>query len=125
MMPEPAVGPVLFELVRVRPDAGERGLQVVADAAQEVVLGGVEFQQLGVLRLDLLEQLGVPDADRDLAGEQVQQVLVRALPAPRRRQPAKQDTELVRPDPQAAPAGCASRPARPPPPGPWTGRPGR
>ena len=74
---------------------GQRGLEVVADAAQEVVLGGVELEQLGVLRLDLAEQLGVADGDRDLAGEQLEQVLVGALPGPGRRQAADEHAERV------------------------------
>ncbi len=67
---EPSIGAVLIELIGVGADAGQRGLEVVADAAQEVVLGRIELGQLGVLRLDLAEQLRVADGDGDLAGEQ-------------------------------------------------------
>ncbi len=57
----------------------------------------VELHQLLPLPLDLLEQLEVPDRDRDLAGVQLEEVLVGGIPAPRRRQMADEDAEpLVR-----------------------------
>ena len=70
----------------------------MADAAQEVVLGGIEFEQLGVLRLHLAEQLGIADGDRDLAGEEVEQVLIGSLPGSSRRQAPHEDAERVTPD---------------------------
>ena len=100
MIPRRRSGRSLAELVRVGPDAGQRGLEVVADAAQELVLGGVELQELGVLRLDLGEQLGVAHRDGDLVREQVQEVLVGALPATRGRQPAEEHAEHVAADAQ-------------------------
>ena len=95
MIPSRRSGRSSCELVGVRPDARQRRLEVVADAAQEVVLGGVELEELGVLRLDLGEQLGVPDRDRDLAREQLEQVLVGALPRPGRRQVPDEHAELL------------------------------
>jgi len=59
----------------------------VADASQEVVLRLVELDELGVLGLDPLEQLGVPGRHRDLGGEQVEEVLVGRLPGASGRQP--------------------------------------
>jgi hypothetical protein len=69
----------------------------VADAAQEVVLGGVELAQLAVLRLDPGIQLGVPDRGRHLAREQLEQVLVGAFPATRGRQPPDEDAHVLAP----------------------------
>ena len=57
MMPSRRSGRSSVELLGVGADARQRRLEVVADAAEEVVLGGVELEQLGVLRLDLGEQL--------------------------------------------------------------------
>ncbi len=67
----------------------------MADTAQELVLRGVELEQLGVLRLDLREQLGVSHGDGDMVGEQVQQVLVGSFPAAGGGQPAEQHAEDV------------------------------
>ena len=97
MIPRRRSGRSSAELLGVGPDARQRRLEVVADAAQEVVLRRVELEELGVLRLDLGEQLGVPDRDRDLAREQLEQVLVGALPAPRRRQVSDQDARASSP----------------------------
>ena len=83
------------ELLRVRPDAGQRGLQVVADAPEEVVLGGVELEELVVLELHRGEQLGVADRGGHLAGEELQQVLVGRLPAARRGQPPDQHAKVL------------------------------
>ena len=94
--PEPSVRPVAAELVGVGPDARQRRLEVVAHAAQEVVLRGVELEQLAVLRLDLGEQLGIADRDRDLAREQLEEVLVGALPAAGRRQVPDQHARAPR-----------------------------
>ena len=46
MIAEPAVGRIGPELVGVGPDARQRRLEVVADAAQEVVLRRVELEEL-------------------------------------------------------------------------------
>ena len=73
--PEPPVRPLRLELLRVAADAGERRLEVVRDAAQEVVLRLVELDQPAVLVLDPRVQLGVADRRRDLDREQLQQVL--------------------------------------------------
>ena len=81
MIPSRRSGPVLVELLGVRPDARQRRLEVVAHAAQEVVLGGVELEQLLVLGLDRGEQLGVADGRGHLAREQLEQVLVGAAPS--------------------------------------------
>ena len=81
MIPSRRSGRSSLELLGMGADAGQRRLEVVADAAQELVLRRVELDELGVLRLDLGEQLGVADRDRDLAREQLEQVLVGALPA--------------------------------------------
>ena len=65
-----------------------------------------------VLGLDRGEQLGVPDRDRHLAGEQLEQVLVGALPEPGRRQLADEHAEVLA-RPRAAPPGAgATRPGR-------------
>ena len=79
---QPRVGLLIGrrERLGVRPDRGQRRLQVVADAAQEVVLDLAQLAQLDVLLLDLGEQLGVADGDADLAGVQVEQGLVGPLP---------------------------------------------
>ncbi len=98
--PEPAIRPVADELLGVRPDAGQRRLEVVADAAEEVVLGGVELEELAVLGLDLGEQLAIPDRHRDLAREQLEEVLVGALPQARRRQVTDEDAELLPAEPE-------------------------
>ena len=68
--------------LRVRLDRGQRRLEVVADAAEEVVLDVAQAAELGVLLLDLGEQLGIADGDPDLAGVQVEEGLVGALPGP-------------------------------------------
>ena len=67
----------------------------MADAPQEVVLDLAQLAQLLVLVLDLVEQLGVADGDADLAGVQVEQRLVGALPCPRRRQAGQQQAEAL------------------------------
>jgi len=96
---EAAVGPVVRELLGVRPDARERRLEVVAHAPQEVVLRRVELEELGVLRIHSLEQLGVPDRHRDLRGEQVEEVLIGCLPRARRRQPSDDEAQGFLADP--------------------------
>ena len=58
----------------------------MADAAQEVVLDLAQLAELAVLVLDLVEQLGVPDGDADLARVQVEEGLVGSLPGARRRE---------------------------------------
>ena len=116
MIPSRRSGRSWLELLRVGADAGQRRLQVVADAAEEVVLGRVELQQLGVLRLDLGEQLGIADGGRHLAREQVEEVLVGRLPAARRGQPTDEHAEVLAAGAQDRPAGVATRRARPPPP---------
>ena len=68
-------------LVHVGADAGQRRLQIVADASQELVLGRVQFEQPGVLTLDLAEQLGIAQGHADFAREQLEQILVGVLPA--------------------------------------------
>ena len=67
-----------------------------------------------VLGLDPGEQLGVAHRDRDLAREQLQEVLVGALPAARRRQVADDDAELLAAGAQARPEGPRTRRARGP-----------
>jgi hypothetical protein len=94
------VRPVAAELVRVGPDARQRRLEVVADAAKEVVLDGIQLEELGVLGLDHGEELGVPDRDRDLAGEQLEEVLVAALPRSRGRQVAHEHADLLAANPK-------------------------
>src|SRR5215207_9235628 len=42
---ETSIGPLLLELLGVGADAGQRRLEVVADAAQEVVLRGVQLHE--------------------------------------------------------------------------------
>ena len=66
----------------------------MAHAAQEVVFRSVELDQLGVLGLDPGEQLGVPDRDGDLAGVQLEQVLIGPVPLPRRGEVAHDHAEL-------------------------------
>ena len=95
MIPRRRSGLLGRELLGVAADARERRLEVVADAAQEVVLRRVELDEPAVLGLDLGEQLGVADRDRDLAREQLEQVLVGALPAPRRRQVPDEHAEVL------------------------------
>ena len=64
----------------------------MAYASQELVLGRVQLEQPGVLALDLAEELGVAQGHPDLAREQIEQILVGALPAARRRQVAGEDS---------------------------------
>ena len=122
MIPRRRSGRSSSELVGVGADAGQRRLEVVADAAEEVVLGRIELEQLGVLGLDLGEQLGVPDGDRDLAREQLEEVLVGALPAPRRRQVTDEDTRVPPRRRAGRPGPAAARPGRAPPTGSGAGR---
>ena len=72
----------------------------MADPPQEVVLRRVELEELGVLRLDPLVQLRVADRDRDLAGEQLEQVLIGAGPGPEWRQPAQEQPDRLVAGPQ-------------------------
>ena len=51
---------------------------------QEVVLGGIEGHETGGLFLDLTEQLGIPDGNGNLAGIELQEVLIRPIPRSRR-----------------------------------------
>ena len=88
------------KLVRVCPDARQRRLQVVADPAQEVVLRRVELEELGVLRLDPLVELGVADRDGDLAGEQFEQVLIGASPGPEWRHATQEQPDRLVAGPQ-------------------------
>ncbi len=97
---ESLVGPVELELLGVRADARQRCLEAVADAAQEVVLGRVELEELRILGCDLAEQLGVADRHRKLAGEQLQEVLVRPLPGARGRQASHEHAQVFVTDPQ-------------------------
>ena len=75
----------------------------MADPPQEVVLRRVELEKLGILRLDPLVQLRVADRDGDLAGEQLEQVLVGAGPGPEWRQPAKEQPDRLVAGPQYRP----------------------
>ena len=84
-------------------DRLERPTNELVNKAEADLVGGIEIAKLLVLGLDLLEQLRVPHTDRDLAREQVQQVLVRALPAPRRRQ---RDSRIA----PNRPLPCATQP---------------
>src|SRR3954471_13280562 len=93
--PEPPIRAVAAELVGVGADARERRLEVVADATEEVVLRRIELEQLAVLGLDSGEQLGIPDRDGDLAGEELEQILIGPLPDPCRRQMSDEDPELL------------------------------
>ena len=93
------------ELVGVGPDARERRLEVVAHAAQEVVLGGVELEELGVLGLDLGEELGIAQRDPDLGGEDLEEVLVGALPCPHGGQVPEQDADPLVAGAQVGPDG--------------------
>ena len=83
------------DLLRVGSDARERRLQVVADAAQELVLRLVQLDQPLPLALDLVEQLLVPNRDGDLAGVELEQVLVRCVPAAGRREVADEDPDAL------------------------------
>lgn len=103
--PEASIRPIQLQLLGIGPDAGQRRLEVVADPAQEVVLGRVQLQELLVLGLHLREQLRIPDRRRHLACEQLEQVLVGPLPAPRRRQSTDKDAEILA-------AGSKHRPKR-------------
>jgi hypothetical protein len=101
---------VLFlELLGERPDAGQRGLEVVAHPAQEVVFRGIELDQAGVLIGHALEQLGIPDGDADLGTEQLEQALVGGLPGPGRRQVTDDQAQPLLAGPQLGPdrAGIA------------------
>ena len=96
----------------------KRRLEVVADAAQEVVLDLAQLAQLAVLVLDLGEQLGVADRDADLAGVQVEQGLVGPLPGPCRGQARQEETQplvagaKLGADRDARRRGCAPRARR-------------
>ena len=92
---EAAVGPLRVELLRVRADARQRRLQVVADATQEIVLRRVELLEPPGLGLDLGEQLGVADGDRDLAREELEEVLIGDVPAARGGQVPDEDAEAL------------------------------
>ena len=105
----------LRQRVGVRTDPGERRLQVVADAAQEVILDLAQRPELGVLRLDLIDQLGVPDGDSDLDREQVQQRLVGPLPRPGRRQAREEEAPSARRRPGVRPGWAPRRPGSAPP----------
>ena len=61
------------------------------DAAQEVVLLGIEGHESRVLLLHAREELGVAEGDGDAGGEELEQVLVGRLPAHRRRGMAEED----------------------------------
>ncbi len=93
MMSSRRSGRSACQLLGVAADAGQRGLQVVRDAAQEVVLGLVEADQPAVLGLHARVELGVADRGGDLDREQVEEVLVRALPATRGGQVARDDAQ--------------------------------
>ena len=87
--PEAAVRRVRRQLLGVAADARERRLEVVRDAAQEVVLGLVEARAGAGSGPRPRVQLGVADGRGHLDREQLEQVLVRALPAAGRRQVAR------------------------------------
>ncbi len=67
----------------------------MADAAEEVVFRGVELDELAVLGLDTSKELRVPDRDGDLTREQLEQVLVGALPRAGRRQVTDEHAQLL------------------------------
>jgi hypothetical protein len=75
----------------------------VADAPQEVVLRRVQLEELDVLGLHPGEELCIPDRDRDLAREQVEEILVGALPATRRRQASEENADGLPPDAELRP----------------------
>ena len=81
MIPSRRSGRSFCDLVGVGADARQRRLEVVTDAAEEVVLRGIELEELGVLGLDRGEQLGVADRDGDLARKEFEEVLVGASQA--------------------------------------------
>ena len=93
--PEAPVGRVRGQLLRIAADARERRLEVVRDAAQEVVLRLVEVPQAPVLVLHPRVQLRVPDRRRHLDREQLQQVLVGALPVAGGREMADDDPDRL------------------------------
>ena len=93
MIARPPVRGLGRQLLRVAADARERRLEVVRDAAEEVVLGLVQRQEPRVLVLHPGVQLGVADGRGDLDREQLEQVLVGPFPAPRRRQVAHGDAQ--------------------------------
>src|SRR6185503_15785679 len=68
------------DLFRVDSDARQRRLQVVAAPAEEFVLRLVQLDEAPALLLDLVEQLDVPDRHRDLAGIELEEILVRGVP---------------------------------------------
>ena len=126
MIPRRRSGRSPVELLGVRADARQRRLEVVADAAQEVVLGRVELEQLRVLRLDRGEQLGVADRRRaiSLANSSRRSWSARS----QRRVAGRRPTSTPRSSPPArstARTGSGLARARPPRPGPSPGRPGR
>ena len=63
----------------------------MGDAAQEVVLLGVEGDEPLVLRLHPREELGVAEGDGEAGGEELEEVLVGRLPARRRGGVADED----------------------------------
>ena len=90
MIPRRRSGRSFPELVGVGPDAGERRLEVVADAAQEVVLGRVELaSSWAFCASTCANSWALRTATATWLGEQVEQVLVGALPATRGRQSAE------------------------------------
>ena len=67
----------------------------MAHAPQEVVLDLAQSAELFVLVLDLVEQLGIPDRDADLARVQVKQGLIGALPGLRRGEARQEQPEAL------------------------------
>ena len=108
--PEATVRTLGGEPLGVGADARERRLEVVADPAQEVVLGGVELEEPGVLGTDPFEQLGVPDRDPDLAGEQLEEVLVGPIPDHGSRAGGRRAVRAARRRPGGRPGPAAARP---------------
>ena len=94
MIPSRRSGWASVQLLGVGTDAGERRLEVVADPAQEVVLRGIELDQLAVLGLHGREQLRIPDGRRHRVGEQLEQVLVGRLPAAGGGQPPDEHADV-------------------------------
>ena len=89
------VGVLFRELGREAADGRQRRLEVVADAAQELLL------ELGQA-LHLAEELGRPDSRRQLHAEDAQEVGIGFTPLPRRDLRGDQTSDLVIADGQ----GC-------------------
>ena len=120
MIPRRRSGASAGQLVGVGADARQRRLQVVGDAAQEVVLGRVELPQALVLVVHAREQLGVAQAHADDRREQLEEVLVGALPARGGRGVAHQQAERLGPGAKVGADRQRDRRGRAPRPGcPW------